>query len=325
MTITAKVVTDSISDAGIRLTTMKLRYPRFIHAEFLTHRQFSRNASSSRAIPIQRIIEEVEKDPVIPVRWGRNGKGMQDHGEMSKSAQKVALDKWLMARDAAVMGAKHFLALSEVPHKQIVNRILEPFAHITVLVTATEWANFFALRRHPAAQPEIQILAEAMFQAMEASEPVSKKSGEWHLPFVYPYDVDDAIKYVRDDMPLLGSSFTMFEEMVTTVLRNTSVARCARVSYLKHNGTKATLDEEMALFMRLMGDNPKHASPAEHQGTPDYIEYQGPDNLLGWSAPELHANFVGWKQYRKMIVDESVEQNSRNVKEVPVGEDHVHI
>ena len=325
MTITAKVVCDSISPRGIRLTTLELRYPRFIHAEFMTHRQFSRNASSSRAIPVERLIADVEMDPAVPIRWGLNGKGMQDHGEMSPVGECLAYAEWIAARDAAVRCARRFLRLREVPHKQIVNRIIEPFSHITVLVTATEWDNFFKLRRHPSAQPEIQKLADDIYIAMAESDPVKKKPGEWHVPYITDTDVEATLRYVMDDMPSLGLSFALVEEMAMTILCNISVARCARVSYLRHDGKKASIDEELALFLRLMGEDPKHASPAEHQATPDGLAQDNPSAPLIWEEPELHGNFVGWKQYRKMFVGESVVQNARTIKEVIHGKNRFHV
>jgi thymidylate synthase ThyX len=164
MTITSTVIADSIADGCPRLTTMQLRYPRFIHSEFMTHRQFSRNASSSRAIPIDRLIQDVIDDPAMPIYWGANKPGMQAGDELESGHAE-----WILARDTAIHHAQRMARMGY--HKQIVNRILEPFAHINVLCTATAdaYAHFFALRDHPDAQPEIAALARAMRDAMDGS------------------------------------------------------------------------------------------------------------------------------------------------------------
>jgi len=246
MTITAKIIADTIWN-GNRITTMQLRYPRFIHSEFMTHRAFSRNASSSRAIPVDRLIADVENDPAMPIHWGSNKPGMQAGPEIA-SCEK----QWLLARDAAVIHAARISAYGL--HKQIVNRILEPFAHINVLVTATEWDNFFALRDHPDAQPEIQALAKVMRKARDESIPVED---DMHSPY-------------HDDP-------------------KRSAARCARVSYLTHEGKEPTYDQDMALFERLAHANPMHSSPMEHQAIA----------IKGWCR-----NFKGWQQFRDILEDE---------------------
>lgn len=141
MTISAIVIADTISPAGKRITTLQLRYPRMVHSEFMTHRVFSRNASSSRAIPVERLIEDVLRDTAMPIHWGKNQPGMQAR---KKHDAPVLLDgtfvsnenAWLAARDQAIEAARAFTKAGY--HKQIVNRLLEPFAHINVVVTATE-------------------------------------------------------------------------------------------------------------------------------------------------------------------------------------------
>jgi hypothetical protein len=286
MTISAKIIEDS-EFLGKRLTTFELRYPRFIHAEFMTHRQLSRNASSSRAIPVARMIEDVEADPAIPVEFGRNQKGMQSAGEHSEpvkvfdfqmgcytEAYKVGpREAWLYAMSQAVHMARNFDAAGY--HKQVVNRILEPYAHIKVVASATEWGNFFALRAHPDAQPEIQELALAMREALHRSISVPRsprnKNNElgWHLPYITARE--------RADMPLED-------------LQKVSAARCARVSYTTHEGKPSTLEQDLALYERLSGAKPPHASPLEHQARP----------LSSPGERPLQGNFSGWVQFRKM-------------------------
>ena len=156
--ITAKIIADSISViTGIRLTTMELSYHRYIHSEFMTHRMFSRNASSSRAIPIKKLLEQVKNDPMMPIHWGSNKPGMQAGEELKGEDLHVAQREWINAANNAVDTASHLQELGL--HKQIANRLLEPFLAIKVVVTATEWENFFKLRIHKDAQPEIQELA----------------------------------------------------------------------------------------------------------------------------------------------------------------------
>lgn len=234
MTIAAKVIADSIADGCPRITTLQLRYPRFIHSEMMTHRAFSRNASSSRAIPVDRLIKDVVDDPAMPIHWGSNKPGMQAGEEVKETYW--CEEEWLNARDDAVYRAKEMVALGL--HKQIVNRILEPFAHINVLVTATDWDNFFALRDHPDAQPEIAELALAMREAMAGSEPEHLPYGEWHTPY----------------------EPCGFKEV--------SAARCASVSYKTVDGKPMTVDKALAIYDKLAGSDPKHLSPFEHVATP---------------------------------------------------------
>lgn len=308
-TVTAEVICDSISEAGIRLTTMQLTYPRVIHAEFMTHRAFSRNAASSRAIPIEKSIRLVEADPYIPIRWGLNGKGMQDHGAMSEIGQAKAEKIYRRGLEAALATAKEFLVSKEVPHKQIVNRILEPYSHITVVVTATEWNNFFALRDHAAADPLFQLLAAKMKEAYTASVPKDRKTGDWHLPYLLDRDVERATHHVLGKILPKGDMYSeaWLEEQVKQLLFKMSAARCARVSYLNQDKETPTVEEDLATFAKLMAEMPLHASPTEHQAEPDIFD----DAYSEWIAPHLHGNFVGWCQYRKTFVGENVATNRR--------------
>lgn len=272
--ITAKVIEDSVSEAGVRLTTLQLCYPRFIHAEFMTHRVFSRNASSSRAIPVAKMLEMVRNEPAMPVHWGKNQPGMQAHEELGEYEKNVAQELWMRAARLAAQTAEEMSNLGL--HKQVANRILEPFQHIHVVVTATEWSNFFALRAHPDAQPEFHELAIAIKTAMEESEPKLLKLGDWHLPYVTAEER---------------------EVWASETLAKVSAARCCRVSYLKHDGSVATLEEDLALCERLAGSVPIHASPFEHQAKPDFVREDDSD----WHRYLHHGNFVGWIQYRKLI------------------------
>jgi thymidylate synthase ThyX len=296
MTITATIIADSISPEDVRLTTMQLRYPKFIHGEFMTHRVFSRNASSSRAIPVLRLTEDVERDPAMPVFWGSNKPGMQAGTELTGHDLENVKHRWLAARDDAVKWAQRMLEFNA--HKQIVNRIIEPWCHINVVVTATEWANFYALRRHPDAQPEMKALADAMWATQQASTPTLLQPGKWHLPYVNEWTED------------LVDRQSFHEHEVQDKLIKLSVARCARVSYLTHEGKSPSIESDLALYDRLVGSVPLHASPAEHQATPDTgigrIEHNGMVVDERWNHPHEHGNLTGWRQFRRMLPNESV-------------------
>lgn len=262
--ITADIITDSISEVGKRIITLSLYYPRFIHAEFMTHRMFSRNASSSRAIPTEKLIQDIIDNPVEPVYWGKNMKGMQAQEELTGQNKDNARWGWMMAQRRAIEYAEYLNKLGA--HKQIVNRVLEPYSHIRVCVTATEWDNFFKLRLHPAAQPEMQALAKAMKDAMGTSTPKLLTLGQWHLP------------YVSEDEQ---------REYGVTISKTLSVARCARVSYRLHDGTPTHMQADEELYKRLLVE--QHMSPFEHQATPFH------------HAVTRSNNFYGWEQLRKLV------------------------
>lgn len=268
MTIEAKIIADSVSPTNARLTTFQLVYPRMVHAELMTHRVFSRNASSSRAIPVKKIIQQVIDNPAMPVYWGKNQKGMQARQELTPEEIEQAKEIWLRGRDKAVEQARQLVDLGV--HKQIANRILEPWHHIHVVVTATDFDNFFSLRCHPDAQPEIKVLAEQMRDLFFESEPVELALGMWHLPYV--------------------SSQPMYLPTGDKSLLKASTARCARVSYMTHDNKEPTLEKDVGLHDQLLRD--VHMSPFEHPATPNV----DPNAYSG--------NFKGWIQYRKTIKGE---------------------
>lgn len=261
MAYAARVLLDSLSPAGIRLTTLEVTFPRFVLAEFNTHRVFSRNSASSRAIPTSKLLERVENDPVLPLEWGRNQKGMSASDVLGEEEEAQARGIWLDARDAAVLRARRLMELNV--HKQELNRVLEPFLWHTVIVTATEWENFFALRCSAAAQPEIRAAALAMRAAIDASRPGAVAAGAWHLPLVQADERNLDIE----------------------TQKKISAARCARVSYLTHDGSRA-IEKDIALHDRLKGE--RHLSPFEHVATPA-------------DDAEFHTNFRGWLQMRREI------------------------
>jgi thymidylate synthase ThyX len=238
-----KVVADSVGANSSRITTMQLKYPRFIHAEMLTHRSFSRNASSTRAIPTRRLIKWVEEDPADPVFWGKNRAGMQAARSLEEDEIPEAEAVWRNALRDAVCHAR-YLADEKGVHKQIVGRLLEPFAHINVVVTGTceAYMNFFALRCHKDAMPEMQVLAVKMARAYRDSCPRELAGGWWHVPYTTE---EEMLNVNRDDLIMY------------------SVARCARVSYMTHEGTEPDPAADIALHDRLLESH--HFSPFEHQ------------------------------------------------------------
>lgn len=262
---TAKVICDSLNTiTGDRLTTMVIVCHRYIWAEVLTHRVLSRNAQSSRAYPISKMIQNVIDDDVYPLHWGKNQKGMQAFQEIDNVEDAKLC--WRIARNEAIKSAQQLSDLGI--HKQVVNRVLEPFSTITAIISATDWDNFFKQRCHPDAQPEIQVLANEMFFAYDNSKPLELYEGGWHLPLINMQD---------------------FEEEPFNISRQLeiSVGRCARVSYLNHEGIRNPQDD-IALHDRLVASEPKHLSPFEHQA-------------LVQPKSEYFANFRGFKQYRKFI------------------------
>ena len=278
------------------IATFQLTYPRAIlHEEFMTHRALSRNATSSRATPVSTMIKNIQLDPAIPSVWGVEKKGMSDGGAMSEEGAKEARRLFLKARDNAILVCSDMLRAKECPHKQILNLLLRPWEHITVVTTATEWANFFALRTDLGAKPEFQILSNMMWQAYKEKPTQLLKPGEWHLPYIYDHEIDTMLLSKDKDAAL-------------TNLIKVSAARCARTSYKNFRGKVVTFEEEMALYERLMGSHPLHASPTEHQATPDTsrVIMQGNKVVRQWDHPHLHGNFVGFQQYRKMLPGENI-------------------
>jgi hypothetical protein len=296
MTITANVVADSISPAGIQITTFELEFPRFILPEFNTHRAFSRNAQSSRAVPVKVALDLVLRNTAQPIHWGKNQPGMSAAEECNEpirldqwSPELSREDAWTVARNQAIDIAEAFSEAGY--HKQIVNRLTEPFTHIKVVCTATEYDNFFWLRRHPDAQPEIRELANAMWDARLASIPMKLAHGDWHVP------------YWKDGHETSGDGTEIKKALMV------SASCAAQVSYRKLDDSEEKAER---IFRQLIESKPCHASPTEHQATPmpeiskfssahpsgtTHFSYDK-GVLVPWSG-----NFRGWIQHRQLIPD----------------------
>lgn len=257
--MTVKIIADSTYD-GNRLITVECVYPRIIHSQVLRHRNFSHSVASSRAIPTKRIIEEVERNPYIPRRWGANGTGMSPRGEVDGQVAWRAEDSSRRLLKAAIVECKYMHGLGV--HKQHVNRYLEPWMYVTDLVTGTEatWQAFLDLRWDEHAQYECQDLSDEIRDAMAGSVTRELHLGEWHMPFVdhsrmfdWDYNCHDALRL--------------------------SAARCARVSYLRQNDERS-IEDDLNLASRLIAD--KHWSPFEHQARPMKRGEEQVGNLAGW-------------------------------------------
>lgn len=270
MTFKVEIIADSIGPNGKRLTTLTATYPRFIHAEIMTHRAFERNAASSRAIPWEKMRQAILDNPVIPLVFGSEQKGMQTGGEIKdrKEAEKL----WLYCRDDALLWADQLHNMGI--HKSLVNRIVEPWMWITTIITATEWNNFFRQRCHPDAEIHFQKIAWMIREAREKSTPEVLEAGEWHLPYITKDDYIDEVYSPHD-------------------LRQVSTARIARVSHLTHEGVRS-VPKDLITFQKLVtGSGFGHWSPHGHVAEAS-------------SDPELRSGpFVGWKQYRKTFPNEN--------------------
>ena len=298
MTISAKVIADSITPWGQRVTTFELEVHRYVLAEQNTHRLLSRNAQSSRAVPVERMIELIKEDTAIPIHWGKNQPGMQakeEHdawlggdGEFPGYSRE---DWWLEARDSAIYFAEEFSKKGY--HKQIVNRLLEPFMFIKIICTGTDFDNYFWLRLDPDAQPEIKELAHKMWEARESSTPHVLQPGEWHVPYFEDgYWSKEVCEASLEDALAVSSSCT------------------AQVSFRRLDDT---IEKARKIYERLISGSKVHASPFEHQCTPidldayrdgfchdelpkgvTHIDVRTEDTF--WSG-----NFKNWIQYRQLI------------------------
>lgn len=289
------VLLDSINKQGNRLTTFEVEMPRIILAEWNTHRLFTRSSASSRAVPVQKMLDRVMNEPYIPTVWGKNQKGMSAAEEILGEDAVECERNWLWARDAMVNATEKLMKLGL--HKQTANRLLEPFMWHKVINTATEYSNFLALRDDKNAHPDIQIVAHAMREMLDSNTPTFRKVGEWHTP------------YAQDNEEFNGK------------MKEITTGRCARVSYLTHDG-KPDPVADIDLHDRILSSG--HMAPFEHAARPmTYDEYNGDFSTRKLVWDEEHqcflqpqnekgerlythfcGNFQGWVSYRKHIPNE---------------------
>lgn len=358
-----EVLADSLSPQRDRLTTMKITFPRIILAEFNTHRMFSRNSASSRAIPFKKMVQMVKENPFIPLVWQKHHSGMQGSEYFSSgngdNVHKLT-EGWLKGRDSAVQIAEG-LHNSGVT-KQLCNRLLEPFMGHTALVTATEWENFFALRcpmyvweelpgsshmyrskkdalrdiqkrgyditnflkqsdiewmkmNHSQAEIHMQVLAEAMWDALNASTPKQLNPGEWHIPFNDNINDDEILQKIakKEEVSHLKTAYDIYQYYAIKI----ATARCARISY-ETLGDNPKIDYETDIRLHDTLLKSKHFSPFEHCARamndeeyqtnvkgfyPDYNNTTEFDSysldkagVTGWCR-----NYRGFIQYRHLI------------------------
>lgn len=303
----AKILLDSVSETNKRITTFEISFPRCVLAEWNTHRAFSRNSASSRAIPIEKMLQKVKDDPFIPEKWGKPARGMgaKEYWPLD-SPEHAALT--LACREELKQTVEYVEAYKHLANKEDLNRYLEPFLFHTVINTATEYDQFFKLRTNDAADWKIKKIADMMYDLYhEAGETIEKyknfsnlkqihnphtvqflKTGEWHTPLVYEEDIKPVRDYTdyysnRDDVA------------VTEALKKISVARCARVSFLTHDN-KRDIEKDLELYERLKTSG--HNSPFEHIATPSFRAGYTNFNYR-------NGNFVGWRQARQDLQDEN--------------------
>jgi len=312
--IYAELVEHSVNEFGNELMTFRLHYPRIIHAEVMTHRMFSRNASSSRAIPVKKILEQVRDNPAMPVKFGKNKSGMQDDGEhdakipvynpadlIPEPTYYGIEDYWRLSADNASNFAE---AIADAGyHKQIANRLLEPYQFMNTIISMTDIDNFWHLRLHGDADPTFVELSSCMYDAYQASTPTLVREDDYHLPFITKkFDEADNLHYYANDVEV---------DLETAI--KVSISICCQVSYRLSD---FSVEKAIKIWDMLVTMNPVHASPLEHVASPfGKDEYQARDNMnrhienlgyLGINALYC-GNFKGWVQYRKTVPYENVE------------------
>lgn len=278
MKIGVKVVLDSINTKKDRITTMVCRMPRFILAEFLTHRLFSRNSASSRAIPSRIMLKKVKETPFVPIAWQKTHKGMQGKEYIEGTKERIVVTIWKLVSRVAVFTANLLEKIGVT--KQLTNRLLEPFLFHDVLVTFTDFSNFEKQRFHKDAEIHIYELARCMKIALELSKPTLLQQGEWHLPFTTDLD----------------NSYTLLDKI------KISTSRCARSSYGNFEGN-TDARKDVKLHNDLVMSEPKHLSPTEHQGQAmgdnNYDKYGVlNDDIMTYG---ICKNFKGFIQYRDYV------------------------
>lgn len=325
MSISSTIIADSLNSCGNRLTTFILEMPRYVLAEINTHRTFSKNAASSRAIPVEKMIQQVIDNPVIPIKFGKNQPGMKANEELDDTIKnnyfvtekkyddlelvdyceglffnvygitqkEHAKRVWLEARDQAVDKVR---LLNNIGlHKEIANRILEPWFHIKIILSGTDFENFFALRAHDDATPDLRALAYKMLEEYNKSTPKLLNEGEWHIPFGDKIDEERLSGLLMK----IDKKFEWDQPDEDHILQNyklmISAARCARISYLNFEG-KDDYEADIKLCEKLFSNIPRHLSPAEHCA-------------MALDKPERIGNFIGFKQFRKFFIDENLKDN----------------
>ncbi len=268
----------------------------------MTHAMLNKNAASSRAIPIEKMISDVRHNPVVPARWGRNQKGMQSDNWLNTEESERATNRWLYILEGVIKGVEGLDEEDHV-HKQWANRPLEAWMHMTTLITGTEWPNFFNLRAHPDAHPDLQQLAYRALHCYDKHVPNPLGWGEWHVPF-------------GDRMPDGLSA----EDQIKV-----ATARAARLSYMTFEN-EINVAKDLELHDRLLAS--KHLSPFGHPAKAEsskpaewgeLVEFANNDDLatrereylqdlisrLDKNVKRDQGNLRGWTPYRKQFAGEN--------------------
>jgi thymidylate synthase ThyX len=344
-----EVLLDSINEANeVRLITVRQKYPLIVHAEKKRHRSESSSVASNRAIPTWRILQMLEEDPFVPEHWGANQSGMQAAGELSGPAREYAIRLWGNHRAFSAETARQLSLDMEALygsslHKQIANRLMMPHQWVTEIVSFTDVANYLNLRCHPAAEPHMRKVAEMQREAIFASTPKVLKPGQWHLPLLREGEAEqfdemgaktlsawrlggyEEDRFVQSFERLAHLPVEWGKRWLTKAV---SAARVARTSYRTHEGKEATLAEDLDLYLRLVGQVPRHMSPTEHVACALPSHWQ---RIATWDCsgptPEItssrceqarHGNFRGWWQHRMDFKDQNLttyEWEGKTIKE----------
>ena len=302
--IVARVVAASQSAyCDTKMTTFEIEFPRFILAEVNTHCMLEKNAASSRAIPVAKMLENLKENHATPIHWGKNQAGMVADKEVDAEIAQKAKELWESAF-ATVDGICYEMIDLGI-HKQVANRLNEPFQIVKMVISGTEWNNFFYLRMHEDADPHFQELARCMYEAASKAEYETLYEDEWHVPYVRTYREANGKRYYLDNNGDYISAFTA---------RQVSASCCAQVSYRKCDDS---IEKAEAVFDKLnIGSKtkPAHASPTTHQATPMNLPTDVKTRPDMWPEGVTHIDryydcwsgkLKNWIQFRKLIANES--------------------
>jgi len=279
--IKAKIVQDSSLPTGERLLTFSVMYGRLIHSELLRHRAASHSVKSSRAIPTHKYRAEVMENIYVPVKFGTKKKGMQA-GEPTFLTKFYGEKIWKLSSKFACFF--HWMMEKFGIHKEVANRVLEPYVWVeeTITVEADALKEIANLRVHDDAQEDVRRIVEEMVYEMDKSTPVELNQGQWHVPYVVRRQVENEMIYTDNT----GNKLTLDQAIVC------AAARCARSSYANHDNSMSSYDKDIGLAKQLVGSEPMHLSPFEHQARPFTDDTE---------KSQYSSNFRNFFQQRKAI------------------------